>query len=441
MLTFEAERTTQLAALVAQQSGDALYRGQSNDYGSETQSGMRTSFNRHGCLPPTMVKWSHYAEFVLRQLLPDPDVIKAIELPQAVLQHYGWRSFFLDASTSPAVSAWFAGHSWSSNHTFDFVEDCFEDFVILRRQRAQYEAAEGIGFLYVLSAPELRRAGVPLHDLSVLEVGDARPQAQKAQLIGPLYDDLSRSCVTARIAAPRAIMRAFAAQHGYRVTEDLFPGPDRDPILRLFLSLPWIQLDLSTEAGKSNLEFYARVIELPEYHHQPLQKHLPAKYALFRHERLSTLNLNTDITFGAVPPVALIGRYNEAPPVFPNVTALVRRKRRVAFEVDELIWIPETVTCNHWGKGLLVEIREGDLIAVCDLVVSHAGRKLPGLGSNAGWSYRAEADGRWTRVPTYDCPCGHEWRHRRHLESLAIIEHFWPSSAPHDLDASFTSRV
>src|SRR6516164_9675591 len=226
MLTFEADTITQLAALVAQQAGEVLYRGQPNDYGSKTQSGMRTTFDRHGCLPPTMVKWLHYAEFVLRQLLLDPDVIKGIELPQAVLQHYGWRSFFLDASTSPAVSAWFAGHSWSANHTLDFVEDCFEDFVILRRLRAQYDAAEGVGFLYVLSAPELRRAGFPVHDLSVLEIGDARPQAQKAQLIGPLNDDLPRSCVAARIAAPRAIMRAFAAQHGYHATEDLFPGPD-----------------------------------------------------------------------------------------------------------------------------------------------------------------------------------------------------------------------
>jgi hypothetical protein len=118
------------------------------------------------------------------------------------------------------------------------------------------------------------------------------------------------------------------------VTEDLFPGPERDPILQLFLSLPWTQLGPSSEAVKPGLEFYARVIELPEYHHQPLRKHLPAEYAFFHHERLSTLDLNTEITFRAAPSVALIGRYDEAPPVFPHLTALVRQKRRVAFEVD-----------------------------------------------------------------------------------------------------------
>jgi hypothetical protein len=34
-----------------------------------------------------------------------------------------------------------------------------------------------------------------------------------------------------------------------------------------------------------------------------------------------------------------------------------------------------------------------------------------------------EPDGHWSRVPAPDdCPCGHEWRHRRHLWSLASIE-------------------
>jgi hypothetical protein len=222
MLTLEAQTTSQLAVILAKHKGDVLYRGQTADYGSKTESGMRTSFTRHGCSPPAMVKWSHYAEFMLRQLLPDPDVIKGLELPQAVLQHYGWRSFFLDASTSPAVSAWFAGYSWSGNPTLEGVEDCFENFVILRRQQAHYEAANGNGFLYVVSVPELRRAGIPIHDLSVLQLGAARPQVQKAQLVGPLHSDLPRSCIAVRIAAPTAVMRAFAAREGYRGLTNCF---------------------------------------------------------------------------------------------------------------------------------------------------------------------------------------------------------------------------
>jgi hypothetical protein len=98
--------------------------------------------------------------------------------------------------------------------------------------------------------------------------------------------------------------------------------------------------------------------------------------------------------------------------------------------VDELIWIPETITRSVWGKGLMVEMRHGDLIAIGDLTVSHPGRKLTGFGVNDGWSYRAEPDGHWSRVPAPDdCPCGHEWRHRRHLSSLAIIEHQLDGSA------------
>jgi hypothetical protein len=112
MLMLEAETTNQLAAIFAKYDGDVLYRGQLKDYGSETASGIRTSFDRNGCSPPTMLKWAHYAEFALRQLLPNPDVIDGIEFVQAVLQHYGWSSFFLDASADPTMSAWFAGHAW-----------------------------------------------------------------------------------------------------------------------------------------------------------------------------------------------------------------------------------------------------------------------------------------------------------------------------------------
>jgi hypothetical protein len=276
-----------------------------------------------------------------------------------------------------------------------------------------------------LSLPTLKDKEVATYDLSVLHVSDARPDVQKAWLVGPLNGELPHNCVAARIAAPRSVMRDFSAQHGYRVTDDLFPDESHDPILSLFLSLPWIKLILSDDVEHpGDLEFYARMIEFPEYQHIPLPKHLPPRYALYRYEHLRSHVFDTDVVFESAPSVAIFGRYFEAEPIFPRVTDLVRQNGRVAFEVDELIWIPETISRGEWGKGLFVEKRDDDLITIGDLIVSHPGRTLSGFGANAGWSYSANAAGRWTRVPNQnECSCGHEWRHLHHLSSLAIIEH------------------
>jgi len=101
----------------------------------------------------------------------------------------------------------------------------------------------------------------------------------------------------------------------------------------------------------------------------------------------------------------------------------VQRHKRILFEVDELVWLPETVTRGAWGKGLWVEIDDAGLIRVGDLIVSHPGRQMEGYGANGMWAYEVDAEGRWTRVPTdQDCPRKHTWRHEQHLSALGILE-------------------
>ncbi|MEO1137541.1 MAG: hypothetical protein AAFW68_13195, partial [Pseudomonadota bacterium] len=48
---------------------DALFRGQTRQYGSDASPRMSTSFSRHGCIPPVMLRWSHYSRFLLAALL------------------------------------------------------------------------------------------------------------------------------------------------------------------------------------------------------------------------------------------------------------------------------------------------------------------------------------------------------------------------------------
>src|SRR6478736_149928 len=90
-----------------------LFRGQPNAYldahGTPT---FQATFHRHGCVPLTTRKWTHYAGALIEHV-SGGTIAPSLDLSSALLQHYGWRSFFLDATTEPAVAAWFASHSYA----------------------------------------------------------------------------------------------------------------------------------------------------------------------------------------------------------------------------------------------------------------------------------------------------------------------------------------
>src|SRR5687768_9641214 len=97
--------------------GHCLFRGQTDFYTHENgEVSVPTTFERKGCVPPLMIKWSHYAQEALRVFRGGHDHDLSLSLSQALLQHYGWRSFFIDLTKSPEVACWFASHAFSSPH-------------------------------------------------------------------------------------------------------------------------------------------------------------------------------------------------------------------------------------------------------------------------------------------------------------------------------------
>lgn len=125
MQTVQVTSLAELSTAIGRVGPDALFRGQTSHCGADNETGLKTSFDRQGCVPPLMIKWAHYAEFMLRQLAETRSVLDRLEFVQAVLQHYGWRSFYLDLSASATVSAFFAGWRWVSRNAVEMVEDCF----------------------------------------------------------------------------------------------------------------------------------------------------------------------------------------------------------------------------------------------------------------------------------------------------------------------------
>lgn len=109
-----------------------LYRGQAQHYpDSNSIPSLSTTFQRQGCVPDLMIKWTYYAKRALQHLVRGWKKTGDTATNQAILQHYGFRSFFLDASGDPRVAAWFASNRFESKIAVNLVEDCFEDPVWL----------------------------------------------------------------------------------------------------------------------------------------------------------------------------------------------------------------------------------------------------------------------------------------------------------------------
>ena len=168
--TVGVQSADELGAFIDALGNGHLFRGQTCEYLDATgQPNIATTFARHGCQPPHMLRWSHYARVILQAFAKGFDDSDDPATDEAILQHYGWRSFFVDATSSPGVAAWFAGHRYSSQRKIDLTEDCWEIGLFTVRDAATYEPADGLAVLYCLSKKRLRA-----HELQHVAHSDAR---------------------------------------------------------------------------------------------------------------------------------------------------------------------------------------------------------------------------------------------------------------------------
>ncbi|MBL0866741.1 FRG domain-containing protein [Pectobacterium carotovorum] len=412
----------ELKTILGEFGSGALFRGQVDQYGSDDLPKMNTSFSRKGCIPSLMQRWIHYASFALAALLGRDHQEVSFEFTQAVLQHYGWRTFFLDASSNPAVSAWFASHICSEDRSVELCEDCFEDPVFLVKKRAKYDYRDGIGYLYVLSKDELNRSEIGLIDLASIEFPDHRPRfhVQQAWLLGPIHKDLPVDCVHARIEAPRSVFRAYANEQGLITTENLFPDIRHDPVLEILSSMPWKHRLLPNEKS-DDLKFFCQPLELPEYHESFRKRNPP--HVAFYEGAVSGAEMRSDVAVFETPEIVVYGFAPIVTMKFPNVLKLLQdEKTHIVFEIDSLVRRPGRLNADYL-KGVAVSKVERGLFAVADFIVNHPGRQLHGCGINQGWHYRIDNDGKWIRqISSEDCSCGNNSIHYHHLSMLTIID-------------------
>lgn len=423
----EASTIDELEMMLASFGDEVLFRGQNLHYGEPGKPSVGTSFDRKGCIPSQMLKWCRYCQNVLDTFIQKHRGDPAYQ--QALLQHYGWRSFYVDCTSNPAVAAWFASHSYSEEPKLEMSEDCDERPVWLKKRMARYDFNEGLGHLYVIDKQAAAEVG--LADLATLTVEGFRPRtlAQSAWLIGPLRNKpVPQNCYIAQITAPRSILRDYAASHGLVDTNTLFPSISEDPILKALLSLPWDEIKI--DDGIKDLPAFRRTLELPEY--QPSYvKIAPASTAFYRGAKI--LETQKSIDGGAeggilvnVPDLVLYGSADSSAPLrFPNIDKLIDEHGTVAFEAGTLIQHAQLGDLPIYQKGVGVLRRELDLFEVCELTVRHPGLEMTGAGFTRGWFYRRQPDGRWVRVESpLECSCGNEIVHGQHISALHIAEEY-----------------
>lgn len=409
-------------------SPGSLFRGQRREYlRQDGGPDLRSSITREGCEPARMLKWWHCSRTILATFVKAFDGLTDMAVDQAILQHYGWRSFFLDATSDPAVACWFAGNQYKLEPCGELIEDCWEDPVIVRRKRAWYEPADGQGCLYVISRKALRA-----HDLQAVDLleittseGQHRCASQSAYMVGPLQINLPDDCLTTRIYAPTEVFAAFAERSNL-TTDTLFPSPTIDPVMAALLSIPWVKISAGDDdvEGRDSLEFFDRGLPLPEYEFRDLRR-LGSSSAFYRRHWLAD-SVKPGMRFAEtafyLTEETLFHGTAKGDMSFPRLTELARSSNGVAVEIDGLVRHPYGARGSLYSKGIYIEAQPDGSILLTELGTQHPGGRPAGFGITRGIYFRPDPGDRWSRVEHPEqCGCGKELHHAHHL---VVAEHF-----------------
>jgi hypothetical protein len=403
-----------------------LFRGQTKEYlRVDRGPDIRTSFDRHGCVPSRMLKWWHYSRAILSTYVKGFDGLTDLATDQAILQHYGWRSFFLDATADPSVACWFAANSYRSESCGELIEDCFEDPLFVVRQRAWYEPADERGCVYVLSRKSLRARELQTVDLVEITTASGRHRclAQSAFMVGPLNGHLPDDCIVTRVFAPSSVFRAYAARVPELTCEALFPCAAVDPVMAALLSIPWVKREVDDDDG-IGMDFFDRGLPLPEYEVENIRRTGPTTAYYRRFWLADAINPETPLaeTTFYLTEEALYHGSASGDLIFPNLTHLMRECTSVAVEIDGLVRHSYAASSSQYGKGIYLEAIEDDVMFVTELAVDHMGARPAGFGITKGCYFRVDEEFRWHRIEHPEqCDCG---RPAHHVHHLVVAEHF-----------------
>ena len=403
---------------------NCVFRGQNHTYYDvDGNINIPASFERHGCIPSEMLKWSKYSIELLNRFYGD--VLSSrnqhFMLSQAILQHYGWRSFYIDCTKDIGVAAWFAANNYQEINGVSLIEECFERGILVRNKRAKYIETLESGDIYVISLDSLKTNSIDIHDISDMQAPNmnSRPVRQSALLIGPTKS-VHPDSILFHISVTFDVLKTYYTKLNY--TQDhLFPNMENDEIYAFLRTLPYYRVT-SDSSG------YRQAIILPDYSDNS-PKIWPKEYAFFDPFKPIFTSGQFDLTESQIfqaPGELLYYDIETADTIkIPTIAPLVLSSSRVLIEFNELFRHPEQILSANYFKGIYVELIKDGLICVSSVNVEHQGLEVISSEISRGLHYLVNEDYSIVRIAHEDnCPCENEYIHKMNEQLLLAIE-FW----------------
>lgn len=252
-----------------------LFRGQNNLHPT-VRSGLSRPDVRYE--PDVEQGLSALAGIILGQQKVTP---ANVPFRKAVLQHYGYKSHYVDLTADPNIAAWF------SANRFEPRPLVYGGCPFRHIDQVRYEErTDGLGFVLVLAFPKVEAliSGRSLFDISDLQPF-LRPRRQKAWLLRdrpPLLPDPNGFWVaTIRIDCGK-FRSSFSSEY-------LFPLPNEDQGFKSLLNTPFVEIpggwlnalrearrnreqgeeknEPKSELDDNRIDFGMRAMPIPEYVH------------------------------------------------------------------------------------------------------------------------------------------------------------------------------
>lgn len=374
-----------------------------------------------------MLKWMFYTRELLRRGGVEVNRPDIDQLVQGLLQHYGWRSFYVDLTSDAAVAAWFASHSFQSKQKLDFCEDAFENAACLNYLSASYSTENGVGHLYAINKSILRDAGHVIvsleHDLRTDCL--SRFQAQKAWLAGILGSQkrIAPAAICAHVSAPNDVLLEYARIAGLSDTSSVFPTPENDKLLENLLTLPWISID----GVDPDLPIFRRSLEIPDYH-SSFVKHLPSTTTLYTPFWLADVVESQPKEIWLHVPEACFYGVAELDTPVTNLISLLQDNDVLNLECSNLICYPNIHDKSSYQKGISIRKRSDNHFDISDISVDYDSSQRTNITVSLGYMYELN-DSRLVRKPSpSDCSCGDPERHVYHLRAISVLNEMLSAS-------------
>jgi FRG domain len=179
--------------------------------------------------------WHEFARTALSDLGVSSN---QLHLAMALVQHYGYRSWFLDVTHDPLIALWFAVHSFNGSHA-SFVDESEEPHIIYDPVLcALYKRSplnEGFVYVFAVSDSQVRQVLLDLAALMPKSALRVHRQRAAAMLSMPSLDPARFLIATLRVSDD-LMKHVFPPDIS---PQSLFPPPSADPVYKAFVRVPF----------------------------------------------------------------------------------------------------------------------------------------------------------------------------------------------------------